>query len=174
MRRNARGFTLIELMVVVVIVGMITTFAVLAIGVTGRDSSIEQESERLDALIRYTREQAELANREYGLRFESGTYEFLVYDARREEWRAVEEDDALRLRTLSPGLSFALFLEGRPIVLRRPVDEKTPKPQIMLMSNGDVTPFELRLTRAGTPRIAVLRSDEDQQVLLVPESEVKK
>src|SRR5688572_22361283 len=65
-RARRAGFTLIEVLVVVVIIAIVATTAVLAVGTTGRDRELENESERMLALLNYTREQAELRTREYG------------------------------------------------------------------------------------------------------------
>jgi len=59
-QRPAAGFTLIELMVVVVIIGVVITATLLSLGATGRDSQLEQERDRLAALIDYVRERAGL------------------------------------------------------------------------------------------------------------------
>src|SRR5687767_6026688 len=66
-RRHGAGFTLIEMLVVVVIIAIMMATAMLSISATGRDRELEKESERLFALLNYTREQAELRTREFGL-----------------------------------------------------------------------------------------------------------
>jgi general secretion pathway protein H len=150
--RRSAGFTLIEILVVLLIIGIMIAGAVLSLGVTGGDRDLEKERERVLALTDYLRDQAALQNREYGMRCFIGGYEFLVYDPRSGRWQRVEGDTATRLRHLSPGLVMELSIEGRDIVLpRETVEEADLVPQIMLFSSGDLNLFELTLRREQVP-----------------------
>lgn len=169
----ARGFTLIELLVVLVIIGLVAAGAVLAIGTTGRDSALEKETERLGVLVEYVREQAELGTREYGLRCEGDSYEFVVLDQRRGIWAVIETDDVLRPRELPPGLQLRLRIEGREITFKPLGKDDQPLPQIMLFSNGDVTSFEVSLSREGSTERAFVRTNERGEIERVLPVEAK-
>jgi hypothetical protein len=90
-----------------------------------------------------------MQSREYGLRGFAGGYEFVVYDARAGLWTRIADDKTLRRRKLPPGVSMALRIEGKPIVLPKP-DAKDAAPQLMLFSSGELNLFELTLSRDGT------------------------
>jgi type II secretion system protein H len=107
-------------MVVVVIVGLIAAGMVLSLGSAGRDGQLEQERDRLSALIEYVRERASVQTIEYGLRCEQGGYRFVQYDTRRRLWMEDPLDDALRARRLPPGLVLTLRVEDRAIELPAP------------------------------------------------------
>ena len=57
---RARGFTLIEIMVVVVIIGVITAVFIVTFTNGRHDEQLEREAQKLEALFDYVREQAEL------------------------------------------------------------------------------------------------------------------
>jgi general secretion pathway protein H len=116
-RVQSAGFTLIEILVVVLIIGILSAGVLLSINLTGRDVELERESDRLLALVNYAREQAELQTREYGVVFHDDGYQFVAYDVRRGAWRGLFEDDALHTRRLPDGLSISLTVESRPVVL---------------------------------------------------------
>ena len=159
------GFTLIEILVVVLIIGVISGGVLLSFTVTGRDRELEKESDRLLALFTYVREQAELQTREYGVLFQDDGYEFLAYDMRRAAWRSVFEDDALSARKLPDGLGVKLTVEARPVVLTRPADAKDKTPQVMIMSNGDLTSFAATVERDGGRRSVTLTQDDQGLVI---------
>lgn len=121
-RPRLGGFTLLELMIVVLIIGIVMAGVVLSINFAGKDTDLETESKRLVSLMNYTREQAELQTRQYGIFFGQHGYAFVVYDGRQGVWRTVNEDDALRQRTLPSGLDFKLVVDARPIVLKDSID----------------------------------------------------
>ncbi|HEU4780553.1 MAG TPA: type II secretion system minor pseudopilin GspH [Steroidobacteraceae bacterium] len=167
-RAQSAGFTLIELMIVVFIIGLITAAAVVTFGGENRDTELDREAERIDALLDYAREQAELQTRDYGLKLDELTYSFVVFDVLQNQWRAPEEDDALREREWPEGIQPTMQVEGRPIVLdiRKPQVQDF-KPQIMIFANGDLTSFEIGLQREGVENRARIYSDEQTNIVLL-------
>jgi general secretion pathway protein H len=128
-RSRSGGFTLIEIMIVVVIIGIISATVLLSINITGRDKDLEKESDRLLTLVNYAREQAELQTREFGILVHDDGYQFVAYDTRRGLWREIYEDEALHMRKLPDGLDFKLVVDARPVVLVATGEVKPPDPK---------------------------------------------
>jgi len=156
---HASGFTLLEVLVVVVIIGIIASMAVVSTRVLGGDHEMDQEARRLVAVLGQAREEAMLQGRDIGLRIDAVGYDFLLYDGRNERWDLATGDPLLRERTLPDGLEASLRLESRPVQLpaRAAPTERTPAlPQVVVLASGDVVPFEVRLERAGTKELRAI------------------
>jgi len=173
---RARGFTLIELMVVVAIIGLVTAGVLLVFSGNKRDTQLDEEAQRLDALFDYVREQAELQTRDYGFRVDETGYNFVVFDVVGNQWRPVDEDDALRDRALPADMKPQLVVEGRTVVLKRKKGEKEVDdfaPQVMIFANGDLSSFELGLQREGAEQRARIYTDEQSAIHLLLPGEVE-
>ncbi len=173
-RALARGFTLIELMIVVFIIGLVTAGAVIVFGGERRDTELEKEAARLDALLNYAREQAELQTRDYGFRANQTSYSFVVFDVLANEWRPAEEDDALRERKFPAGIRPAMVVEGRSIVLdSKKKDVEDFRPQVLIFANGDLSSFEVMLAREGSDDRARIFTDEQTNIRLLQPGETE-
>jgi general secretion pathway protein H len=169
--RTAAGFTLIEMLVVVLIVGVIAAGVLLSVSLTGSDHELETESERLVTLMNYARDEAELQTRELGLACSAHGYEFLAFDARTQVWGSVDQDDALRARRLPAGLTLRLKVEAREVVFTPPLATDQKKPDVMIFSNGDLTSFELTVQRDGAARSVTVAIDPKGHIAPLPPPE---
>jgi type II secretion system protein H len=116
-RSIQQGFTLLEIMVVIVIIGIVVTGAILSLGATGTDSALQRERDRLSDLMAYGRERGAMLTLEYGIRCGQHGYRFVFFDNRLNQWRPETVDDTMRLRQLPSGLQLILSVEGHDIVL---------------------------------------------------------
>src|SRR6266478_9604582 len=99
---RSKGFTLVEILVVVVIMAIVISLAVLSIGTTGRDAQLDEESRRIEGLVGLLHERALLEGRDFGMRIEPAAYEFVVYDSRRDRWTALDQEHVFFLMIRRP------------------------------------------------------------------------
>lgn len=165
-----------EIMVVVAIIGLITAVTMITFVGNTRDTELDEEAERLEALFAYVREQAELQTRDYGFRVNDLNYSFVVYDVLGDQWRPVDEDDALREREFSAGIEPHVVVEGRAVVLdSRKKEIEDFSPHVLIFSNGDISSFELTLQREDnqdSKGVARIYTDEQTNVRLLLPGEI--
>lgn len=172
---RARGFTLLELLVVVVIVGILATMFTLSVGVAGRDRELEREADRFRALVDLAAEDAVIQGRELGLRFHRSGYEFSWLNPDEGLWQSLGTDDLLRPRELPDGLELGLEIEGRTVRLPDAPREAASdaaasgaaasEPQVFIFSSGDVNPaFRVVLRRTFANEGLAIAVELDGQI----------
>ena len=152
---RSKGFTLVEILVVVVIMAVVISLAVLSIGVTGRDSQLDEETRRIAGLIELLHDRALLEGRDFGVRIEPTTYEFVAYEPFKDRWLVLGQESEFRRRTLPRGLRFELQLDSQTVVLKAidrnlPSGQAPPNPQLAIAASGEGTPFRLTVLRDAT------------------------
>ena len=108
-----RGFTLLELLIVLFIIGITLSFAVVNV-TTSEQEEVEDEANRLMALIRIARENAILDAEDLAVAFTDEGYRFEKYDGA--EWQPLD-DSTLRFRPFPQNLKVEYKLQGKPVQL---------------------------------------------------------
>ena len=153
---RARGFTLVEVLVVVVIVGVLAAAVGLVATARGDGYALREEAERLAAVVRLLADEAVLDNREYGIRVSAQGYEMRAYDNRDGRWHA---QPGWAPRQLPQNLEVTLLLEGAPVALSARPDADAA-PQIVLSSSAQWTPFSASIKDTSLHGL-VYRIDSD-------------
>ncbi len=164
------GFTLLEVMVVLVLVGIIASFAVIVVRHGGESEQFAIEARRLATLIELSQQEALLQGETRGIYFQEQHYQFMVRTPEG-QWQVLARD-AFRTRSLPPTMRWNLFIEGQPVRFNTTDDNnEEQKPHVVLTNSGEVTPFELLFYPVkGTVAVYQLRSDWTGQLTLVPVS----
>jgi len=129
------GFTLLEVMVVLVLIGVILSFVTLSIGDGGRAQHLEREAKRLATLLELANQAAIMQVQEIGLVFEENRYAFLMLEDN--QWVNLQQDAMLRPRQLPVGMEIVLTIEEGAIALANSENN----PHILILSSGEITPF---------------------------------
>ena len=147
-RDNAHGFTLIEIMVVIAIMGIMLGLGLIAFGDGGLSDKLEQESQRLYGLIKLAQEESILQSKEIALELEADGYVFkeAEFDEKKAKynWVPIAGDKLFRKRSLTAGIELDLNVEDTSLELSDENDNDTPI-RIFILSSGELTPFDLTL-----------------------------
>jgi general secretion pathway protein H len=110
-QRKSTGFSLLELIVVLVIIGVLVAAVTLSIS-DNRGDKLRLEARRLAARISLARDEAILTNQEFGLEITEEGYQFLVLDDDR--WQVVESFGERQLiqQKLPENMLIQLEVEG--------------------------------------------------------------
>jgi general secretion pathway protein H len=134
-----RGYTLLEILVVLVILGVLSGFVVLNLRGNNPADLLEQDARRLSSLIRSQCEDALLSGRSTGVHINEQGFRFeVVFE---HGWRS-HPDPLFRPRSWSVPLHARLDVDGRPA-------HASDEPQVLCLLSGELTPFELDLTIPG-------------------------
>jgi len=164
--RLHHGFTLLELLVVVVIVAILFTYTTLAIRTDSPADIIKTEARRFDRLVQLALEESILRGEEYAIEISLDGYRFLRFY--QNQWLPITDDTILRARQLPLDMELEMQLEETEIVIDlaerkntgqilTPDEEATEdnarsksSPQIYLLSSGEITPeFDVRFYILG-------------------------
>ncbi len=172
MRLHGRngGFTLIEILVVIVIIGIVMSVAILSITLAGGDNQLRDEAQRIVSLVEVAKDESLLQGREFGLEFMQDAYRFVEFDPLARQWSEIIGDDTLRLRQLPEQLELELYIEDRRVALKTDParmssgDEERPgieryAPHVLIYSSGDMSPFEVHFLRRIDDGLVAVRAD---------------
>ena len=141
----ALGFTLIEILVVMVIAGVLIGALVIAAGGSG-PRELENAARRAQSLVAVACERAVIGGRDIGFAPVQGGLRFGYFEAG--GWRGIEDraDEELRPRDLGEGIELEAERDGDALVLEQDAPEQPP---FACLASGELTPFVLRVTRPG-------------------------
>jgi len=127
-KSRSRGFTLVEILVVVTIISISVGFMVINISFGGNEKVVEEEIIRLQQLLNFAHEQSVIRSREYGIRFYETGYRFFVLNEEKDTWEDLTKDKLLRSRSLPEPLELELYIEETQVELLASRDEE-PEPE---------------------------------------------
>lgn len=139
MRKRARGFTLLELLIVIVIAG-ITLGLVSFNAIPSERQVLQNEAQRIALLLQLARDEAIVRNRPIAFEADGQQYRFLIRNDK--EWEPVTQNDLLRERDFKRapvGLAITPPSAGqtnplRIVFGREPVD----RPFTLTMASGEL------------------------------------
>lgn len=155
-RQAEQGFTLIEVLLVVVIVGILMGVTVISLNIQDPSRRLLLESERLSSNIRFARMLAENDQREIGLELMPEAYRFLAFDNAQRLWLPLENEPALKPVAI-PNIAIR-WLErpedaDNPLVSDDNAERTQLEPDLILLSSGEATPGQLQLRVIGDDRV---------------------
>jgi general secretion pathway protein H len=158
--RKTKGFTLLEVMVVIALIGVIVTMVQFSFSANKPEDKLKEQSFRFKVIFESAQEYGLLNNLELGLLVKENSYQFLAYDG--VKWSLPAEQNWLAEQIMPNDIVLSLNLDDLPIeepilldskalfeeeegfTLETEKDkEKKLIPQVYILSGGDLTPFSL-------------------------------
>jgi general secretion pathway protein H len=162
-KHRQQGFTLIEVMLVIVLIGVMVSAVQFTFSGNKAEQLLEQNSARFAGVFDVAAEYGLLNNIELGLFVEKNTYQFLGYDG--VSWSPIASNPMFEVFTLPEGIEITLQLDDLPIeepllfdsslLINEDQDDNFTEaekkkiiPQVYMLSGGDITPFSLTFSLA--------------------------
>ena len=160
-------------MVVVVILGVLSTGAMLSLNTDSSSKRLKKEAQRLNLLLRLAADEALLNLDIIGVHALADGYAFYRRQTDEEgkvTWEAFDADGRMRQRTMPEGMSIELELEAQAVVLntadeQNEEDDEPLVPHLWILPDGEMMPqYKFRIQQDGGERAWEVQSDDEGQV----------
>ena len=143
---SAQGFTLWEIIVVVIIVTISVSAILFSTSFTGKSDDLKILGKDLSKTMRLLYQEAIFENKNYAISINNQGFKVLEYDG--QDW-AESDQSFFRKVNLNESQKSRLLIEDLVV---KSVDQSKPVPHILILSSGEMTPFEweIRDTDANT------------------------
>ena len=162
-----RGFTLLEIMLVIVVIAMASVGVMMAMPQHINESNnVDWQAQRFSTQLQFAEDEALISGKELALVFEEDSYRFAFYDYTTKKWLAVDSNQLGKRVEIPDSLTFEYellgsvwdeiesqnddsFIDKNDLVQVANDDElESLSPQVFIMSSGQVTPFSVQFSEA--------------------------
>ncbi len=141
-KRTIAGFSLLELLIVLMIIGIISGAITFSINPRGNDC--KNEARRFLELVELAIDEAILKSEEYGITFPPEGYLFVRHF--KGEWQSFSPNSVFRRRLIPASIDIELFVDGEIVNIKNEENFSSREerlPFVYLYSSGEVSPFSL-------------------------------
>ncbi|MCL1124014.1 type II secretion system minor pseudopilin GspH [Shewanella surugensis] len=154
-----KGFTLMEVLLVVLLMGLAAAAVTLSMSGAGKARALERTAQQFMQSVELVLDETVMSGDFVGIVVEKDHYKFVFYDEGK--WKPLKNDRLLGEREMAPDVEMTLVVEGLPLVqddeedtsswtddgpfIEKTAEEKKkfPEPQIFLFPSGEMSAFEL-------------------------------
>lgn len=160
-KQNQRGFTLLEIMLVVVVLGMVSVAVVMTLpsSLIAGDSA-KWQAERFSNILQFAEDEALISGNELGIEFSERGYQFAFYDRQNKRWIPIDVPEMQQNIELPESINMeynlvnsvweelstnnnSRFIDDSYRVAIGEEQQQTLNPQVYVMSSGEVSPFSV-------------------------------
>jgi general secretion pathway protein H len=161
-----RGFTLLEILLVMFVVGMVASLAMISF-TQNNSKQLQEEARRLKHIIELASEEAILQGVELAVSFQSDAYQFLMLNAEDAKWYEMEQKP-FHNHQLAEGIRLSYSLESgqmdeemakRITQLGKQSESKNSLPMLLLLSSGEISAFSIQLNHDADRLALTMQGD---------------
>lgn len=153
--KNNQGFTLIEILVVLLIIGITLGFAMLAFGDFGGNRRIIVAAEQFVNYVKFIQQDAILETGTLGIKFDKNGYQVMRFIPLK-NWQSMP----------NKGVFHQQHFPSNALVHLENDASKIDGPQIIINAAGDMSAFKLTLGSSKQPNIANVIGGRDGTIVL--------
>ena len=150
-----RGFTLIEILIVIVIIGITIGFAIIAYGDFGASRRLQFAAEQLVNTVKLAQQQAILESGTLGIRLNNSGYRILKYQNSSMQWQPISNKGVFKEK---------IFPKNTKIKLNAKSINNAPS--IILHAAGTMTPFTLTIGNNKEENIIIITGHHNGNIQL--------
>ncbi len=134
--KSRRGFTILEILVVIAVVSIIASTILLNTQFKRPAANLKQHASTIGKTLKLLLQEAIINDRNFALSIEPGGYRVLLYDG--ENFIPSKEKFYLKLQKEHVFID-ELIVDDQVVVIDK---KKTPEPHILILSSGEMTVFQ--------------------------------
>jgi general secretion pathway protein H len=151
-----RGFTILEILVVVAVISIITSTILLNTNLSRPDEALKQHTSRVSKTLKMLMQEAILNDKNYALSLVPNGYLVLEFTGDKFE---PSEDKFLKKLANQYSYTDELIINNQIVKIVKKGKDEEPDPHILILSSGEMMPFEWHISDTENEINSVIKAN---------------